>query len=105
MGVGMRKLDAVSNMVAELEKYAESKGVSLKGNIPDDVNDFDDLFQDGGEGRCEHFVDLSFEYAIKFGEIDDWKKPRGFEAHVWSCIESAMKKLTKKHGAKEEDGS
>jgi hypothetical protein len=91
----MNKNNTVLNMVSALEEYAESKGVSLKDKIPDYVNKFDDLFVDGGEGRCEHFVDLSFDYAQNFGIIEDYSNPKGFEAHIWMCINPAMEKRKK----------
>lgn len=97
----MNKSQAVSDMIRNLEEYAKSVGVSLKGNIPADVNKLDDLFGDGGEGRCVHFTDWAFEYAGQFGMIGDWRNDNGFEAHKWTCIESAMKRLAEKWGLKD----
>ena len=91
------KKNAVDDMIYGLEEYAYNENVLLKNNIPDDVNNFDDLFKDGGEGRCEHFTDLGWTYALQFGEIEDYDKENGFETHLWSCINTAMKKLQKKY--------
>jgi len=98
----MNHKDTVSDMVSALEDYAEALGVSLPNAIPDDVNELDELFQDGGEGRCEHFTDLTWEYASQFGTMEDYDNPDGFQAHVWKCITPAIKKLQKKHGRKVE---
>ena len=92
------KSEAVRKMIRGIEEYAERKNISLKNNIPDDVNKFDDLFQDGGEGRCERFCDFAYEYALQFGTFDDYEKgDGGFEGKLWSCINSAMAKLQKKY--------
>ena len=45
------KSDVVNDMINSLEQYAIQRRVSLKDNIPDDVNKLDDLFKDNGEGR------------------------------------------------------
>lgn len=85
---------AVSEMIEALESYASEKGISLENKIPNDVNDFDDLFNDGGEGRCENFCDLGYEYSLQFGTFDDYEKGEGgFEGHLNGCIEVAMKKV------------
>jgi hypothetical protein len=91
-----KKSDTVKEMVNAIQEYATNKGIDLTNKIPDDVNRFDDVFQDGGEGRCEHFVDLTWGYASQFGEMEDYGKDGGFEDHVWLCIDSAMKKLQKR---------
>lgn len=92
------KKDAVNDMVMSLENYAKKKNVSLKGNIPDDVNKFDDLFDDNGEGRHDFFVIESYSYAKQFGDFDDYENGKGCEAHIDDCIESAMTKLRRKYG-------
>ena len=92
------KSEAVKNMISSLEGYATKKGVSLKGNIPDDVNKFDDLFDDNGEGRHDFFVMESYSYAKQFGDFDDYENGKGCEAHIHDCIESAMTKLRRKYG-------
>jgi hypothetical protein len=93
----MNQMQAVKDMINGIESYAEKKGISLENNIPDDVNDFDDLFKDGGEERCEAFTDLSWDYALQFGVLEDYDNPHGFEDHVWKCINRAMKRLQKKY--------
>jgi hypothetical protein len=93
----MNQMQVVENMIESIENYAEKKGISLENNIPENVNDFDELFKDGGEGRCEYFTDLSWDYALPFGELEDYENPNGFMAHSWKCINRAMKKLQKKY--------
>jgi len=92
------KKDTVKNMITSLELYAQENGFILKGNIPDDVNKFDDLFDDGGEGRHDYFVIESYNYAKQFGNFDDFENGNGCEAHIHSCIESAMTLLRRKYG-------
>lgn len=91
------KKDAVRDMIAGLEEYAKKRGVSLEGQIPDDVNRLDDVFNDGGVGRCEHFTDLALEYAIQFGTLEDYGDMHGAMAHQWTCIEMALRKLQEKY--------
>ena len=92
------KAYTVRKMIKGNEEDAERKGDSLENSIPDDVNKFDDLFNDGGEGRCEEFCDFGYEYALQFGTFDDYEKgDNGFEGKLWSCINSAMAKLQKKY--------
>lgn len=92
------KSDAVNDMINSLEQYAIEKGISLKSNIPDDVNKLDDVFKDNGEGRHDYFTIESYPYAKQFGEFDDYENGNGCEAHIHSCIESAMTKLRRKYG-------
>jgi hypothetical protein len=93
----IKKQETVDKMVNEIIDYASRKDIELWDNIPFDVNDFDILFNDGGEARCEHFTDLAWDYAFQFGVIDDYDNKNGFEAHRWRCVESAMKILQKEY--------
>ena len=94
----MRKLEiykqeAVSKMVESLLYQAEYHEKSLKGMTIKNFNSFlDDLFNDGGEIRCEKFTDLAMEYALQFGEIESTP----FNNKQWSCIESAIETIEKK---------
>jgi len=102
MKLSIQKVNTVRKMIMGIEEYAERKGISLENSIPDDVNKFDDLFNDGGEGRCEGFCDFGYEYALQFGTFDDYEKgDNGFEGKLWSCINSAMGKLQKKYNKTE----
>ncbi len=96
-----KKSHAVNGMIDALESYAEKLGISLENSIPEDVNDFDELFKDGGEGRCEYFTDNSLCYALQFGELEDYGVKGGCHEHSWACINSAMAKLQKKYNKTE----
>jgi hypothetical protein len=87
--------EAVNDMVNELNYYAEQSGIDLTNKIPDDVNDLDNIFNDGGMARCEHFSDIGWTYALQFGVIEDYGVDGGFEDRLWSCIDLAIKKLQK----------
>jgi hypothetical protein len=89
--------NTIAEMIEGLESWAQEKEIDLTNKIPDNVNNLDELFQDGGEARCEHFTDLAWGYALQFGEIDDYKNDNGFESHRNICIDKAMKKLQKKY--------
>lgn len=93
----MNKTQTIKDMIFQIEEYAKDKNISLENNIPNNVNEFDDLFKDGGEGRCEHFADLSWEYASNFGKMEDYDNSKGFRAHSCDCIEKAMIKLQNKY--------
>ncbi len=97
MTLSTYKSEAVRNMIFGIEGYAKNKGISLKNSIPEDVNDFDDLFNDNGEGRHDYFTIESYNYSKQFGEFDDYENGNGCESHIHSCIESAMAKLQKKY--------
>lgn len=78
-------------MIESLKSAAESCEISYddirevfkKG----EVDKLDDLFNDGGEVRCEEFTDLSWDYAFQFGvlESDEFEKAR------WEAIDEAMR--------------
>lgn len=103
MKLYITKTQSVNDMVNGLNAYAEKLNVSLVNRIPEDVNKLDDVFNDGGEGRCEHFTDLSLAYALQFGtELEDYSAKNGVQAHSWKCINSAMKRLQKQWNKKTE---
>lgn len=96
------KAHAVSDMVYTLNEYAEKLNVDLTNQIPEDVNDLDNIFNDGGEGRCEYFTDLAIPYGMQFGtDLEDYRLENGVQAHIWKCINSAMKKLQKQWNKKQ----
>ena len=85
--------DVVDEMVESLREAAEREGVDVE-DIRDlfsrrDVNGLDDLFNDGGEVRCEHFADLAWDYAGDFGDMDSSE----FSDAQGSAIEEAMRQF------------
>ena len=86
------KKQTVQKMVESLRRYAAENNKSLTGITILDFNTFlDDLFEDGGETRCERFVDLAWEYAGQFGPLDS----DGFNRAQWECIKKAVHELEK----------
>jgi hypothetical protein len=81
--------ETVDKMVQTLLDRANAKGITLPP--VNDVNELDDIFNDGGEARCEHFADIAWDYALQFGKFESDK----FDAAQWSCIENAITKLNK----------
>lgn len=61
---------AANEAAASLLYYARKHGVQLEDFVPEDINNLDDAFEDGGEIRCVHFVDILAEYAIQFGALE-----------------------------------
>jgi hypothetical protein len=97
-GGRMKKLDvtkeeAVKRMVDSLLYQAEYHNKSLEGLTIENMNYFlDDLFEDGGEIRCEKFTDLAMEYALQFGELES----SPFNNKQWDCIKSAIKIISRR---------
>jgi len=85
------QVDCAIDMVHSLEWEAEQKGLSLEGITAKNFNSFlDDLFMDGGETRCTHFVDYATDWAIEEGypfESEDFDDVR------WEIIEMALEVL------------
>lgn len=84
-------LQATAHEMIESLKYeAKQHGVSdddiRKLFANHDINSLDDLFNDGGEVRCEQFGDLAFEYALQFGEFDSIE----FHNARWDAMKLAM---------------
>lgn len=94
----MKKLDitkkeVVKSMVESLTYQAEYHNKSLEGLTIENFNIFlDDLFNDGGEIRCEKFGDLAMEYALQFGELESTP----FTNKQWDCIEAAIKIINRR---------
>jgi hypothetical protein len=77
----------VKRMAESLMNKAEEHSVDLSGVTIGNFNCYlDDAFSDGGETRCEHFVDLAWEYASGFGEFAGDE----FEEAQWIAIEEAI---------------
>lgn len=80
----------VAEMVRCLKYEAEEFGIKEEDIrrlfAKEDVNSLDDLFGDGGEVRCENFVDLSWDYALQFGEFDSLE----FHHAQWDAVSKAM---------------
>lgn len=86
--------ETVDKMIESLEERAEHFEVHLNGINSKNFNTFlDDLFEDGGEVRCEYFTDLTFDYALQFGEFES----NGFESARWQAIEMALNVLSVKY--------
>jgi hypothetical protein len=77
----------VKRMADSLKEEARRQGVSLKGLMYDNFNNFlDEAFGDGGEVRCEKFCDLAWPYAAKntiFGSHQ-------FDVRQHKCIKAAI---------------
>lgn len=88
--------ETIEKMADSLIEESEKSDVSLAPlrakNF--DVNSLDDIFHDGGEVRCERFGDLSFEYALQFGEFDSTE----FNNKHWNCMVAAIKRIRTKLG-------
>jgi hypothetical protein len=88
-----RELTAMK-MARSLAFQAKMHDVSLNGLTIDNFNSFlDDLFNDGGEIRCEKFIDLADSYALKFGKLES----KEFDNAKWPCIEDAIKFIQEKY--------
>lgn len=90
--IGMSiKLDQVAKEMNEsLKEQARQHDVDIEDirELFEDhkVNNLDELFNDGGDVRCEHFTDLAMEYAFQFGELES----DPFMKAQWKAIELAM---------------
>lgn len=74
-------------MATSLIAQAEQAEVDLTGLTIDNYNEFlDDLFNDGGEVRCEYFGDLAIPYALEFGKLESPE----FDKARWPCFERAI---------------
>lgn len=75
-------------MADSLIGKAKERGVDLRGLTANNFNWFlDDLFEDGGEVRCEYFTDLAMPYAIKNGGPIESTE---FDEIRWPIIERAI---------------
>ena len=93
MKLDITKKETVNKMVNSLFYQAEKHDVSLKGINTDNWQWFlDDLFNDGGEIRCENFIDLSIGYSLQFGEFESIPM---MNKH-WECCIVAIKIIEKK---------
>ena len=87
------KSTVVNRMVAEILSLAIENHKDLRGITITNFNSFlDDLFEDGGEARCERFCDLAWPYSLQFGKLESTE----FEAAQWSCIEAAIEELRRR---------
>ncbi len=83
----MNMYGIASKMSSSLLGEARRRNVSLFGLTVRNFNDFlDGAFGDGGEVRCEKFVDLALPYSTIFGEIGSAAE----EKARWECIELAL---------------
>ena len=91
-GAGMRKAgdgieEAARKMADNLMNYARKNGVDISGVTLKNFNTYlDDQFDDGGEARCERFLDLGDEYAMQFGDLET----KSFDDAKWKCITRAI---------------
>jgi len=84
------KTAAAHQMVDGLVKHAQLCGVSLEGVTLQNFNhELDQRFDDGGVARCEHFMDLAWDYSGQFGNLGS----DAFEAAQWEAAETAFEIL------------
>ena len=68
--------EVTDKMADSLIEEALLEEKSLEDLSIDNFNSFlDDLFEDGGEVRCEKFGDLAWEYSLKFGALESTGLP------------------------------
>ena len=83
----------VLKMVESLLEAARREDVDMNALAKINTTNFnvllDDLFNDGGETRCERFCDLGWEYSLQFGHLES----AGCEAAQWSCVEAAINEI------------
>lgn len=88
--------ETVNTMIQDLKEYADFKGVNhneirklFKTLNTDGLNALDDLFQDNGEGRVNHFSIHSFDYARQFNDdvTSDEYDERRWEVEVKAMSE------------------
>ncbi|GAB6427850.1 hypothetical protein bcgnr5372_38220 [Bacillus luti] len=92
--------ETTNKMITSLEKAAEKHNVSLAGITLNNFNSFlDDLFNDGGDIRCEQFADLSWSYAKQYGKFPG----DAFMNANARAVEEAVKILEKKYPAPRKD--
>lgn len=83
----------IEDMADSLMAHAEFEEKDLSGLTTDNFNTFlDDLFEDGGETRCERFADLAWEYSLRFGTLESL----GQSNAQWKCIEAAILEIQKR---------
>jgi len=69
-------------MAVSIEEQAQRAGIPMRKvaqTMSKNINDLDELFEDGGHVRCVHFMDIGDQkYARQFGEIEspDWEIAR-----------------------------
>lgn len=85
--------DTAEKMADSLINWAdEDQKQALKALTVDNFNDLlDEIFQDGGETRCERFCDLGWEYSCQFGKLES---PAQEAAH-WKVIQLAIEIVVK----------
>lgn len=91
------KLAQVAETMADsLLEEAERQGVpleSLQGLSKDNFNSLlDDVFQDGGEARCERFTDLGWEYSLQFGALESTAQSNA----QWKAIQAGVRVFNRK---------
>lgn len=89
----IKQKDVINDMVKSLMFHAKYYDKSLDGITEENYSDFlDDLFDDGGEIRCEYFTDLAIEYSLQFGELESMIA-MGMRNE---CVKRAVKQINKK---------
>lgn len=79
----------VDRMVIALNAEAKRAGVDegdVRKALKEDINYLDDVFDDVGVARVEHFVDLGMDFASEYGSIDSSL----FDDVLWDLIEEAI---------------
>lgn len=81
--------EVVDRMVTVLKAEAKRAGVDegdVRKALNEDINHLDEVFNDGGVARVEHFVDLGMDFASEYGSIDSSL----FDDVLWDLIEEAI---------------
>lgn len=88
-----QKNKTVSVMVANFKNRIEDEKISLEEfDLSDSlsfVSSMDNVFLDGGEFRCEGFMDIAIPYALNFGELES----DTFYDALWECVDETFKKI------------
>lgn len=92
-----QKEKTISVMITNLESKIKDEKIDLLefdfSNAESFVNSLDDVLLDGGEFRCESFMDIAIPYALNFGEIES----NTFYNTVWECVEEVFRIFKEKN--------
>lgn len=84
--------EVVDRMVTALKAEAKRAGVAegdVRKALKEDINYVDDVFNDRGVARCEHFVDLGMDFASEYGSINSSL----FDDVLWDLVEEAINRF------------
>lgn len=88
----MKRKETIKRMAESLVEQAIQNDVDLFGMTLENFNWYlDDAFNDGGQVRCERFLDIGAEYAFQFGEVESPPFDKKMEIVVPAAIKKAVK--------------